>query len=138
LVREDAVLAAVMTDKATVEIPSPVEGEVVWLGAEIGEPVAVGSPLIRIRTAGEGEAHEEAEAEAPPAAKPEPVAPPAQKAAPREEPAPALTASLPSTAPVPVAPAAPRAKGEKPIASPAVRQRAREAGVDLRQVAGSG
>ena len=34
LVREDAVLAAVMTDKATVEIPSPVEGEILSLGAE--------------------------------------------------------------------------------------------------------
>ncbi|TAM94859.1 MAG: 2-oxo acid dehydrogenase subunit E2, partial [Rhizobiaceae bacterium] len=52
LVREDAVLAAVMTDKATVEIPSPVDGEVVWLGAEVGDTVAVGSPLIRLKTAG--------------------------------------------------------------------------------------
>jgi 2-oxoisovalerate dehydrogenase E2 component (dihydrolipoyl transacylase) len=40
LVREDAMLAAVMTDKATVEIPSPVEGKVAWLGAEIGDTVA--------------------------------------------------------------------------------------------------
>ena len=45
LVREDTMLAAVMTDKATVEIPSPVEGEVVWLGAEVGDRVAVGSPI---------------------------------------------------------------------------------------------
>ena len=51
LVREDAVLAAVMTDKATVEIPSPADGEVVWLGAEIGDTVAVGSPLIRLKVA---------------------------------------------------------------------------------------
>ncbi len=49
LVREDAVLAAVMTDKATVEIPSPVEGEVIWLGAEIGDTVPVGSPIIRLK-----------------------------------------------------------------------------------------
>ena len=48
VVREDDVLAAVMTDKATVEIPSPVEGEVKWLGAEIGETVAVGSPIVKI------------------------------------------------------------------------------------------
>src|SRR5918993_6087787 len=54
LVREDAVLAAVMTDKATVEIPSPVDGEVLWLGAEIGEVVATGSPLIRLKVEGEG------------------------------------------------------------------------------------
>ena len=53
LVREDAVLAAVMTDKATVEIPSPVDGEVLWLGAEIGDVVAIGSPLIRLKVEGE-------------------------------------------------------------------------------------
>ena len=46
LVREDTILAAVMTDKATVEIPSPVEGEIVWLGAEIGDMVAVGSAEV--------------------------------------------------------------------------------------------
>ncbi|MER8931260.1 biotin/lipoyl-containing protein, partial [Mesorhizobium sp. M0859] len=54
LVREDAVLAAVMTDKATVEIPSPVDGEIVWLGAEIGDTVAIGSPIVRLKVAGEG------------------------------------------------------------------------------------
>src|ERR1700722_15257065 len=53
LVREDAVLAAVMTDKATVEIPSPVDGEILWLGAEIGDLVAVGSDLVRLRVSGE-------------------------------------------------------------------------------------
>ena len=56
LVREDAVLAAVMTDKATVEIPSPVEGEIVWLGADIGDVVAVGSDLVRLKVAGRGDA----------------------------------------------------------------------------------
>src|SRR3712207_1913262 len=53
LVREDALLAAVMTDKATVEIPSPVDGEVLWLGADIGDVVAIGSPLIRLKTGDE-------------------------------------------------------------------------------------
>src|SRR5690606_5818289 len=53
-VREDEVLAAVMTDKATVEIPSPVEGKIIWLGAKIGEIVAVGSPIIRVEIDGEG------------------------------------------------------------------------------------
>jgi 2-oxoisovalerate dehydrogenase E2 component (dihydrolipoyl transacylase) len=47
LVRADTTLAAVMTDKATVEIPSPVDGEIIWLGAEIGDKVAVGSDLRR-------------------------------------------------------------------------------------------
>src|SRR6516225_9787746 len=55
LVREDTILGAVMTDKATVEIPSPVEGEVLWLGANVGDVVAVGSDLIRLKTAGEAE-----------------------------------------------------------------------------------
>ena len=53
LVREDTILGAVMTDKATVEIPSPVEGEVVWLGAEVGNVVAVGSDLVRLKVAGD-------------------------------------------------------------------------------------
>ena len=66
LVREDAVLAAVMTDKATVEIPSPVDGKVVWLGAEVGDTVSVGSPLVRLDVAGDAPA-EAAPARAAPA-----------------------------------------------------------------------
>src|SRR5271166_4826819 len=53
LVRADATLAAVMTDKATVEIPSPISGEIVWLGAEVGDMVAVGSDLVRLRAPGD-------------------------------------------------------------------------------------
>ena len=56
LVREDAILAAVMTDKATVEIPSPIDGEVLWLGAEVGDMVPVGSELVRLRVAEDGAA----------------------------------------------------------------------------------
>ena len=66
LVREDTVLAAVMTDKATVEIPSPVDGEIVWLGAEIGDMVAVGSPLVRLKVAGGGNVEEASAAEPAP------------------------------------------------------------------------
>jgi 2-oxoisovalerate dehydrogenase E2 component (dihydrolipoyl transacylase) len=44
MVREDSILAAVMTDKATVEIPSPADGKVSWLGAEVGDRVGVGAP----------------------------------------------------------------------------------------------
>ena len=75
-VREDMVLAAVMTDKATVEIPSPVDGTVLWLGAEVGDTVAVKAPLLRIEIAGEGEpsVSEPAHAAAPQPAKTEPVA----------------------------------------------------------------
>lgn len=52
-VREDMVIAAVMTDKATVEIPSPVNGTVTWLAGEVGDRIAVKAPLVRIETAGD-------------------------------------------------------------------------------------
>jgi 2-oxoisovalerate dehydrogenase E2 component (dihydrolipoyl transacylase) len=132
IVREDSVLAAVMTDKATVEIPSPVDGKVVWLGAEVGDTVSVGAPLLRLETEADAPAAAAAKAEAPAAAvEPEPAPPPvAQPKAP--EPAPA-----PAPRPAPAA-GAPRPEGERPLASPAVRLRAREAGIDLRQVPGSG
>ena len=52
LVREDQVVAAVMTDKATVEIPTPVAGTVVALGGGIGDVLAVGAELIRIEAPG--------------------------------------------------------------------------------------
>ncbi|TPI37779.1 2-oxo acid dehydrogenase subunit E2 [Mesorhizobium sp. B3-1-9] len=142
LVREDTVLAAVMTDKATVEIPSPVDGEILWLGAEIGDTVAIGSPIVRLKVAGEGNvkadaapASEEKAPAEPAEAKPAPAAP---KAASKPTEAPKTTAPAPkATRPASVS-AAPRAEGEKPLASPAVRLRAKEAGIDLRQVAGSG
>jgi 2-oxoisovalerate dehydrogenase E2 component (dihydrolipoyl transacylase) len=149
LVREDSVLAAVMTDKATVEIPSPVDGEVLWLGAEVGDTVAIGSPIVRLKVAGEGNVG--AGATAAPAAptKAEAAAPaePAKPAVAQQavavvkpaEPAPKpAPAAAPKAAPRPAAAGAPRAEGERPLASPAVRLRAREAGIDLRQVPGSG
>lgn len=130
LVREDQPLADVMTDKATVEIPSPVDGQVVWLGGEIGDVVQVGSALVRVKTGAEAPAADAATAAEPePEAKPEPPAP---KAA---APASAKPEPKPAAAPVPVAT---KPAGSKPIASPAVRQAAREAGIDLRQVPGSG
>src|SRR3954454_2438578 len=49
-IAEDQVMVEVMTDKATVELPSPVAGVVTSLGAEVGDILAVGSPLIRIAT----------------------------------------------------------------------------------------
>src|SRR5690242_1151872 len=53
-VKEDQVLADVMTDKATVEIPSPVNGVVTSLGGKLGEAMAVGAELIRLEVAGAG------------------------------------------------------------------------------------
>jgi 2-oxoisovalerate dehydrogenase E2 component (dihydrolipoyl transacylase) len=123
LVHEDQVVCAVMTDKATVEIPTPVAGTVLALGGEVGEVLAVGSELIRIEAPG-----------LPDQPMPAPRQPAAAQAAP-EPPAP-VEPTPPPREPAP--PPAQRPAGERPLASPAVRLRAREAGVDLRQVRGSG
>jgi 2-oxoisovalerate dehydrogenase E2 component (dihydrolipoyl transacylase) len=134
-VLEDQLLAAVMTDKATVEIPSPVAGTVVALGAEVGSVLAVGAELVRLEVAGEGNEEVAAaprEAATPPAPVERPraaVPPPAPQPATPPQPSPPVTRA-------PLGP--PRPPGEKPIASPAVRRRARDAGVDLRQVRGTG
>ena len=126
-VLEDQVLAAVMTDKATVEIPSPVSGTVVALGAEVGGVLAVGAELVRLEVAGEGSVDVEAAPKQAVAALPQATAPAAvAPVAPR----PALPPAR--------SPAQPGATGGRPLASPAVRRRARDAGVDLRQVRGSG
>ncbi|MCD2182567.1 dihydrolipoamide acetyltransferase family protein [Rhizobium sp. GN54] len=143
-VREDMVLAAVMTDKATVEIPSPVEGTVLWLGAEVGDTVAVKAPLLRIEIAGEGEP---VAAEVPAATEPAPKAEARERASAepiKQQPAavaPASAAPTETMAPEarkPTERPVPREPAERPLASPAVRLRAQEAGIDLRQVTGTG
>lgn len=137
-VHEDQLLAEVMTDKATVEIPSPVAGKILALGGVPGQVMAVGGELIRLEVEGHGN-HKEAaqpkpheEAPTQPAAKPEPIAE-APKPAPRVESKPVAPAARPAPSPAPR-----RAPGEKPLASPAVRQRARDLGVELQFVQGSG
>ena len=123
-VAEDQVLADVMTDKATVEIPSPVDGTVLALGGAVGQVLAVGAELIRIEVAGEEEEEEEegALADKATAQAKAPASPPLAVAAPAPDP------SRPSSQPV----------SDKPIASPAVRRRAWELGIELQQVAASG
>lgn len=142
LVREDTVLAAVMTDKATVEIPSPVDGEIIWLGGEIGQVLAIGSPLVRLKIEGEGHVVEAAPAKPVKAEAPAPEAEKKAEApkAPAEKPKPTTPPAAQKTSVVssPFSANAPRDEGEKPLASPAVRLRAKEAGVDLRQVSGTG
>ena len=126
MVVEDQVLADVMTDKAMVDIPSPVHGKVISLGGEPGEVMAVGSILISIEVEGAGNAKE-----APVVA--EPV-----KAAPVVE---AIPAPVVESKPAPVVTAqAPVARDadERPLASPAVRKHALDAGIQLRLVQGSG
>jgi 2-oxoisovalerate dehydrogenase E2 component (dihydrolipoyl transacylase) len=144
---EDMNLADVMTDKATVEIPSPVHGKVLSLGGKVGEVMAVGSELIRIEVEGAGNVKEGAATTvSTPAAGPA-VAP---KAAPAPAPAPAAAPVAASPAPAPKAAPAParaaskgaekitRAVGDKPIASPAVRNHAWDLGIDLQYVMGTG
>lgn len=138
-VMEDQVLAAVMTDKATVEIPSPVIGKVIWVGAKAGEVVAVGAPIVRLEVDGAGNAKtDEGSTPAKEAVKAEPKASPPKV---EPKPAPAQKAEALKAAVVTAPPAssgAPRKEGEKPLASPAVRKRAADAGVDLRRVPGTG
>jgi 2-oxoisovalerate dehydrogenase E2 component (dihydrolipoyl transacylase) len=134
VVAEDQVLADVMTDKATVEIPSPVVGKVLALGGEVGEVMAVGSELIRFEVAGAGEASAEPPAKAAPA----PIAPAAAPAV-----APAAKPPTPVAGPARESDIN-RGEGEseiesdRPIASPAVRRRAWELGIDLQRVTPSG
>lgn len=120
LIAEDQVVADVMTDKATVEIPSPVSGKVMALGGQPGEVMSVGSELIRIEVEGNGnhvDAPQAKAAETPPASE-------APKQAAQEQPAQATLT--------------PRQASDKPLASPAVRKRALDAGIELRYVHGSG
>ncbi|WLH10527.1 dihydrolipoamide acetyltransferase family protein [Pseudomonas hefeiensis] len=128
MVVEDQVLADVMTDKAMVDIPSPVHGRVIALGGEPGEVMAVGSELIRIEVEGAGNLKESAQ----PA-----VAAPAPKAEPVATPEPALEKPAAAPRPAPQAPVA-REPDERPLASPAVRKHALDLGIQLRLVQGSG
>ncbi len=128
LVVEDQVLADVMTDKAMVDIPSPVHGKVISLGGEPGEVMAVGSILISIEVEGAGNAKE-----APAAAAPIKAAPVVEaKPTPAPASVPASVESRPTPAPVS------RDADERPLASPAVRKHALDAGIQLRLVQGTG
>ncbi|MEE1886211.1 dihydrolipoamide acetyltransferase family protein [Pseudomonas carassii] len=130
MIAEDQVVADVMTDKATVEIPSPVSGKVLALGGQPGEVMAVGSELIRIEVEGSGN-HVDT-----PQAKPvEPEAAPVKAVV---EPEPRIEAQPQAAAAHAAAPIVPREAHDKPLASPAVRKRALDAGIELRYVHGSG
>ena len=119
LVQEDQVMAEVMTEKAAVEVPSPVTGRVVSLTGGPGDMVRVGAELVVFDTAGGAE--EEAAEPAPAATQ---VAAPAAVAAPAPTPSPARAGE--------------GVKSGRIMASPASRRRAREAGLDLAEVHGSG
>ncbi|BBN54367.1 lipoamide acyltransferase component of branched-chain alpha-keto acid dehydrogenase complex [Pseudomonas chlororaphis subsp. aurantiaca] len=135
LVVEDQVLADVMTDKAMVDIPSPVHGKVISLGGQPGEVMAVGSILISIEVEGAGnlKASDQLVKEPAPVKEAAPVV-----VAPKVEAAPVVE-SKPAAAcrPAPQAPVA-RDADERPLASPAVRKHALDLGIQLRLVQGSG
>ena len=152
MVAEDQILADVMTDKATVEIPSSVAGKVLALGGTVGQVMAVGSEVIRIEVEGAGNLKPGTASAAPAAPASAPVAAPVAQAA---TPAP-TPAAIQAVAAAPVKAAAPavpqgtngsngsaparngngskapaalvRAPGDKPIASPAVRRAAWDLG----------
>ena len=129
-VKEDEPLVELMTDKATVAIPSTVNGKVVSTTGKPGDMIPVGSELIVFEVDGAGSSEPEPKPE--PAAKPvEPEPKPEVK--PVAKPAESKPAPVPVSIPSPVI-----SSGTKPLASPAVRRRAREAGVDLAQVPGTG
>ncbi len=132
-VSEDDPIVDVMTDKATVTIPSPVSGVISSLSGDVGDMIAVGSSLMEIDSEGEGggPAAEDAEVQ-------EPVPDPDPPKAP--EPAPAPKAPEPAPAPKAPEPAPSESQSQtgRVLASPAVRKRARENDVDLSNVRGSG
>lgn len=142
-IKEDQQLVDVMTDKATVEMTSPVDGVIVSLHGEPGEMAPVGAPLVEFEVDGSGPAQHAPKPstngsgeETPKSktAKPkESLSAPPPKAAPANVPKP-----VPATSPVSVAATTTRTPHDKPLASPAVRQRAHELGIELQFVPGSG
>src|SRR5450631_1234189 len=127
-VAEDQLIVEVMTDKAAVEVPAPVSGRVVSISGAPGDKVAVGSPLIVFDIS--GEAPTSAPEKAPVAASvPTAAAAAAAAAASKSAPAPARVIADPPASP---------ARPGRVMASPANRRRAREAGIDLTTVVGSG
>ena len=110
IVNEEDIVGTIMTDKAAVEVSSPVTGRVVKLAGEPGDMIAVGAPLVIFDVSGDAPAAE-------PAAEP---------------------AAAPEEAPAEPEPAAEAAPARRVMTSPAIRRRAKEAGVDLALVPGTG
>jgi 2-oxoisovalerate dehydrogenase E2 component (dihydrolipoyl transacylase) len=152
-IEEDGKLADLMTDKATVEMESPVAGKVVEIAGEVGDTIAIGSTLAVIEVEGEVE---EAETPAAPVASEtvtEPLPrvtavvaatplPSGEGDSPKasgvratepetsQELSPSPSHSAAPSGPLPL----PTGEGKQVLASPAVRARAKELGIDLSQV----
>ncbi len=135
-VSEDDPIVDVMTDKATVTIPSPTDGTVLSLNGEVGDMIAVGSVLIEFDTDGTGleTPNEAEEPEVVEEKKPdEEKKPSAEIERKVEVKAPEISKPIENSAPeIPVS------SSKTVLASPAVRRRARESGIDLSSLNGSG
>src|SRR3954453_3150225 len=136
---EDQQIADMMTDKATVEMESPVAGKVLELAGEVGDQIPIGSVLAVIETEGAAPAAE-APGPAPESVKETPLGDGSVEPTPAQEKELPVTAvdEKPAVAPAPrgepeVAEKEPVAKAHA-LASPAVRARARDLGIDLAQV----
>ena len=147
-IEEDGQLADMMTDKATVEMESPVSGKVLELAGEVGDTVAIGGMLVVIEVEGEvpddvlEENEAAAEADKAPAPKDDTVEERIEVENPdpsdQEDAAAAVSdersAPAPAPAPEPVSNSASAPADAKVLASPAVRKRAKDLGIDLAQV----
>lgn len=107
-IHEDQVIAEIMTDKATVELPSPIDGVITWLGGEVGDILSVGADLLRIETK--------------------------SVATPADEPATQSHDALPESDD----PRSLVRQPVRALAAPAVRDRARRMAIELDSVTGSG
>lgn len=133
-VSEEDVIVDVMTDKANIELPSPVTGTVISTTGEPGDMVAVGSTLIVFET----DAAAKTDVKPPaPNAESAPAPAPARATAAKKTERAAAKASK-STAAPPTVSLSDGANEGKVLTSPSIRRRAREAGIDLTQIGGSG
>ncbi len=137
-VAKDQVLLEVQADKTALDVPSPAAGRVTDVRVKPGDQIKVGQVIFVLESGGNGEASKPAA----PAKKPEPSAAPKKPEAPAAPPPPkqdAAPRAQPSAPPVKPAVAAPMpAVNRLAPAGPATRRLARELGIDLNQVAGSG
>ena len=129
-VKEEDIVGTVMTDKAAVEVSSPVSGKVVKLAGEPGDIIAVGAMLVIIDTAGTAD---EGRTTGTGAAAAVPVEESEEESAPPEE-----TPVQPGVATAAAEPAGANVASARIVTSPAIRRRAKEANVDLALVPGSG
>ena len=135
MIEEDDQIADMMTDKATVEMESPVSGKVVEVAGDAGDVIAIGSMLVVIEVEGEapGDNEEPVSAEvAPPKAEVVPAK--VEATPPKEDAEPAKPAQTEPVEAPPVVSDAVLETSTKVLASPAVRQRAKDLGIDLAEV----